>query len=113
MHCQHEGFIIKTSINDNTAFESSFIGELLNKSDGHSYCAPKHQFTRQTTSQSSSEKSSSLQNSQEVSRNDSEEALTHVSESIMENKEYQTERSSLLSSTYLLTLLYFIIGNLA
>ena len=85
----------KEKVIDETAFKSSFIGQMINKTGAERihYCAPN----------------ADGENCQQNSIQNSEQNLNDVSEN---NPESTSVRSSLLSANYLLTLVYFTIGNL-
>ena len=76
---------------DDTAFKSSFIGQMINKTGTElvHYCAPN--------------------TADENSIHNSEQNLNEETEN---NPESNSVRSSLLSANYLLTLFYFTLGNL-
>ena len=87
--------ITKEKVIDETAFKSSFIGQMINKTGTERihYCAPN----------------SNGVNSPQNSIQNSEQSLNEAPEN---NPESTSVRSSLLSANYLFTLVYFTIGNL-
>ena len=98
----------KISMKDETAFECSFMGQLFNKS------GTKLNKVRPLPHQISSDESTSgnsSPNSFERISDDSEGALQNNSLDRHDKKQIESERSSLLSSTYLLSLVYFIISG--
>ena len=88
-------FGISLIVIDGAAFKSSFIGQMINKTGAERihYCAPN----------------SNGENSQQNSLQKSEQNLNEAPEN---NPKSTNVRSSLLSTNYLLILVYFTIGNL-
>ena len=96
MRLEHGLTLVQVKLIDQTAFKSSCFGQIIdaNGSAQAEYCSPT---------------SMSHENSVQRTNQNSEQGLTESTENEAESVNV---RSSLLSANYLLTLLYFTLGNL-